>query len=72
MEKKFSPIILASIVHKLRERTDEISYIGDLSDLGNELGVIVGNHFENMNENDISDFIRGFKHGISLTNKVHP
>lgn len=44
---------------------------GDLSDIGNEIGIAVGNIFTNMSQDQISQFISGFKHGVSLTNGTH-
>lgn len=44
---------------------------GDISDLGNEIGIAVGTVIEQMTENEINEFISGFKHGISLTNGTH-
>jgi hypothetical protein len=49
----------------------EIKYIGDISDLGNEVGVTVGEFYQNMNEEEIELFIQGFRHGVSLTNGNH-
>ena len=44
---------------------------GDISDLGNEIGISVGNIFKDMSESEISMFVSGFKHGVSLTNGTH-
>ena len=45
---------------------------GDLSDLGNEIGIAIGEyHEENNLQYDIKDFISGLKHGLSLTNGTH-
>lgn len=44
---------------------------GDISDLGNEIGIAVGTVIEQMTENEINEFISGFKHGVSLTNGTH-
>jgi len=45
---------------------------GDLSDIGNEIGIIIANYF---NENefgwDKNSFINGINHGISLTDGTH-
>lgn len=45
---------------------------GDLSDIGNEIGIILG-EFINKNELgcDLDDFLSGLNHGISLTNGTH-
>lgn len=44
---------------------------GDISDLGNEIGIAVGNHIKGMTASEISQFISGFRHGVSLTNNTH-
>lgn len=44
---------------------------GDISDLGNEIGIAVGSTIKNMTESEISQFISGFVHGVSLTNGTH-
>jgi len=44
---------------------------GDLSDIGNEVGFILGGLLSDMNQEEITDFIHGFKHGVSLTNGTH-
>lgn len=46
-------------------------YDGDFSDLGNEIGIVVGSLLK-MGDDEINDFITGFKHGVSLTNGTHP
>lgn len=55
----------------LIKRSEEIHYWGDLSDLGNEVGIELGGLIQNMNPEQINDFIRGLEHGISLTNGTH-
>ncbi len=71
MERLFSPVSLISITDDLKERSLEIKYIGDISDLGNEVGQSVGGFYKNMNEQEIELFIQGFRHGVSLTNGTH-
>lgn len=44
---------------------------GDISDIGNEVGYILGNLLKNMSEKEINEFIFGFRHGVSLTNGTH-
>jgi hypothetical protein len=44
---------------------------GDISDVGNEIGIAVGYHIENMTQEEINDLISGIRHGISLTNGTH-
>jgi hypothetical protein len=59
MERLFSPVSLISITDALKEKALEIKYIGDISDLGNEVGVTVGEFYQNMNEEEIELFIQG-------------
>jgi hypothetical protein len=50
----------------------EIEYMsGDISDVGNEIGYALGKVLENLQEDEIKDFIHGIRHGISLTNGTH-
>lgn len=44
---------------------------GDISDIGNEVGIAVGSILSNFSEEEINDFISGFRHGVSLTNGTH-
>lgn len=44
---------------------------GDLSDIGNEIGFQLGSILPNMTDEEIGDFMMGFKHGVSLTNGTH-
>lgn len=59
------------IANSLKVSTGGMNYIGDISDLGNEIGVVVGLAFKDMTDEDITDFIQGFRHGVSLTNGTH-
>ena len=40
---------------------------GDISDLGNEIGIVIGR----LSKDDIKDFKMGFSHGISLSDGTH-
>jgi len=59
----------------LKHLSSELSNIpyenGDIGDIGNEIGFILGTKFPNLSKEDIKDFIRGFEHGVSLTNGTH-
>ena len=44
---------------------------GDISDIGNEIGFNLGSILKDLTEDEIYDFISGFKHGVSLTNGTH-
>ena len=46
-----------------------IEYCGDMSDIGNEVGIAIGERFDK--DNTIEDFISGLRHGVSLANGTH-
>jgi hypothetical protein len=71
MDREFNKTKLNYIANTLKEAVNRMEYIGDISDLGNEIGITVGNAYENMTEENINDFISGFRHGVSLTNGTH-
>ena len=53
-------------------KLNNVSYNnGDISDIGNEVGLAIGSILENMTDEEINDFIIGFRHGVSLTNGTH-
>lgn len=52
------------------QQLDKINYHGDLSDLGNEIGIVIAKYLDE--ETTVEDFIHGLKHGISLTDGTHP
>ena len=54
---------------KIIEQLDNARYEGDLSDVGNEIGIVIAEYFDE--ENTVDDFIHGLKHGISLTDGTH-
>lgn len=58
-------------IAKILLKKSMINYTGDLSDCGNEIGIIIGERYKNMTEDETQDFISGIKHGISLTNGTH-
>lgn len=60
------------VLNKLGTELTKVPYQnGDLSDIGNEVGFILGSLLSKMNEEEIKDFIHGFRHGVSLTNGTH-
>lgn len=70
-DRIFCPFDLNFISNSLKDCENEMDYIGDLSDCGNEIGLIVGECYEDMTVGEIEDFIVGIRHGISLTNGTH-
>jgi hypothetical protein len=58
------------ILKQISESLSKVSYEnGDLSDVGNEVGIAIGNYITT--EQDFKDFVSGLRHGISLTNGEH-
>ena len=58
------------ILNRIKTQLDNVNYDnGDISDIGNEIGVAIGEHLST--EEELQDFITGLKHGISLTNGTH-
>jgi hypothetical protein len=58
------------ILKQISESLSKVSYEnGDLSDVGNEVGIAIGNYV--VTEQDFKDFVSGLRHGISLTNGEH-
>lgn len=63
--------VLQKVATELNNRKIPSNYVGDISDLGNEIAYAVGNVVTNMTERETEDFIHGIRHGISLTNETH-
>lgn len=57
------------IKENIKNQLDKVNYKGDLSDIGNEIGIAIGNYFDK--ENTVEDFISGLRHGISLVDCTH-
>ena len=70
-ERTFDTNDLNWVANSLKENVGRMNYTGDLSDCGNEIGIIIGEKYKNMTEDETQDFISGIKHGISLTNGTH-
>jgi len=49
----------------------DIDYAGDLSDIGNEIGIVVAKYFSDDLGYEKDDFLSGLRHGISLTDGTH-
>lgn len=58
---------------ELSQRLSNIPYDnGDMSDVGNEIGIIIAKYFNNGGNGwDVDSFITGLRHGISLTDESH-
>ena len=58
------------ILNRIKTQLDNVNYDnGDISDIGNEIGVAICEHLST--EEELNDFISGLKHGISLKNGTH-
>ena len=44
---------------------------GDLSDLGNEIGIVIGQYTDDKMGYEKGDFIAGIHHGISISDGTH-
>jgi 2-keto-4-pentenoate hydratase/2-oxohepta-3-ene-1,7-dioic acid hydratase in catechol pathway len=71
MTRAFTSTIFQEVLDELQIQKAEINYVGDISDLGNEVGYIIGRVYKKMSQEEINDFITGFMHGVSLTNGTH-
>jgi hypothetical protein len=61
------------IKHEISSQLYQVNYEGDLSDLGNEIGMVLGKHIKkDKMEYELESFIQGLKHGISLSGGTHP
>jgi len=57
-------------IKKLITDLSEVEYSkGDVSDIGNEIGLSLGLHLDS--EDKIEDFIHGLRHGISIVDGTH-
>jgi hypothetical protein len=65
--KKFQKII-----EEIIEQLNKADYDGDLSDIGNEIGIVVGKYINEKEPGyEKNFFIHGVKHGISLSDGTH-
>jgi hypothetical protein len=65
-KKKFNEVKKALIDH-----LKTIKYTGDLSDIGNEIGFIIGDHISNEMGYEKNAFLYGLNHGFSLKDGTH-
>ena len=60
------------VIEDLKEQLNKITYSGgDLSDVGNEIGLVIGKHLKNEIGYEKESFISGFNHGLSLIDGTH-
>ena len=60
------------ILKEIKVQFDTVKYDGDLSDIGNEIGIVLGKYIsKDKVDDELNEFLHGIKHGISLTNGTH-
>lgn len=65
-------IELKQIIEELIKKLNECNYVGDFSDLGNEIGIVIGKYIQKDNLGfSKDDFEAGLSHGISISNGSH-
>jgi len=58
------------ILNRIKTQLEDVDYDnGDVSDIGNEIGIVLGEFITT--ESELKDFIHGIRHGMSLTNGTH-
>jgi hypothetical protein len=58
------------ILKDLSVSLDKVTYeYGDYSDIGNEVGFVLG---KTITKDELEDFFAGLRHGISLSDGTHP
>lgn len=66
---------MQNTIENIKNKLDEIYYEGDLSDIGNAIGIAIGESLK-QNEGEVGfdkeDFESGVKNGISLVDGTHP
>ena len=53
----------------IKDQLNQVKYEGDLSDIGNEVGIAIAKYIDE--DNTIEDFIHGLRHGVSLVDGTH-
>lgn len=63
---------MKQIISDIIKQLESISYEGDISDIGNEIGIAIGKHVgENKIGYELDSFIHGVRHGVSLVDGTH-
>ena len=58
------------ILKVISENLNNVAYeYGDYSDIGNEIGFVLG---KTITKDELEDFLSGLRHGISLSDGTHP
>lgn len=59
------------IILEIIEQLGSVKYEGDLSDIGNEIGIVLGKYISEELGSELESFYAGIEHGISLTKGTH-
>jgi hypothetical protein len=61
------------ILNDLSTELSKVDYEnGDLSDIGNEIGIVIGKYINKKDMGyELGSFVSGVKHGVSLTDGTH-
>jgi hypothetical protein len=58
------------ILKEISDNLNNVAYeYGDYSDIGNEIGFVLG---KTITKDELKDFLAGLRHGISLSDGTHP
>ena len=69
---KFGEINMEIIRQLTKANSTYPANMGDLSDVGNEIGIIIAKYFDDEDGGfDKESFLSGLNHGISLTDGTH-
>ena len=68
---KFGEINMEIIRQLTKANSTYPANMGDLSDVGNEIGIIIAKYFDKEGSFDKESFLSGLNHGISLTDGTH-
>jgi hypothetical protein len=61
---------ITNICNEISNTLTNLPYdTGDLSDIGNEIGIIIGKHLSKEMGFDLESFQAGIKHGLDLTKR---
>lgn len=61
---------IKKILKEISVSLDKVPYdYGDYSDIGNEIGIVLG---KTITKEELEDFLSGLRHGISISDGTHP
>lgn len=60
-----------NVIKEIPEQLEKINYVGDFTDIGNEIGIVIGKYICNQEGFTKQDFVSGLEHGISLSDGTH-